>query len=25
VFFGFNSHEIKQALVAEDVVSLDRL
>ena len=25
MFFGFNSHEIRQALVAEDVVSLDRL
>lgn len=25
VFFGFNSHEIRQALVAEDIVSLDRL
>ncbi len=25
VFFGFNSHEIRQALVADDIVSLDRL
>lgn len=24
-FFGFNPHEIRQALVAEDIVSLDRL
>ncbi len=24
-FFGFNRHEIRQALVAEEIVSLDRL